>query len=257
MKTITKIFLGAMTVALIAVLAINIMVFVPLLTGGVDAPPFPADEIKAALARQEEEKGLAVSASGGEEECTADLASKEDAGDAEAALNTAVNGASATSKPAEQKKDTSEPAIKTETVLPLSTQAPAQTPAPTPTPTPAPASTSAPAPAKQVYSVVGPDGRTYTDSSPIYIVCRCGEKFSSAAGWQAHRDWYSAYRCACGGNFSSIGGWEAHAGIYDSVTYIYTGKSYADAASEGHGLTNEHTYTSEYNAHNGWATSNF
>jgi len=126
-----------------------------------------------------------------------------------------------------------------------------------PAPASAPAPTPAPAPAAPKYSIVGPDGRTYTGSEPMYIICLCGAKFGSGAEWQSHRDYYSVFRCSCGATFAGIGEWEAHAGIYDPTTWMYTGKTRAEAASEGHTLTNEGSYTSDYNAHNGWRTSNF
>jgi len=151
--------------------------------------------------------------------------------------------------------DTSEKVSSTgasNTSLPSSTQAAPSTPAPV---SPAPASAPAPTPPK--YSVVGPDGRTYTGSEPLSIICICGAKFGSGAEWQTHRDYYSVFRCSCGATFTGIGDWEAHAGIYDPATWMYTGKTRAEASAEGHTLTNEGSYTSDYNAHNGWKTSNF
>ena len=133
----------------------------------------------------------------------------------------------------------------------LSTPAPAASTQPTPTPTPTPV----PEPVQQKYSVVGPDGQTYTSFNPIYVVCICGQQFSSGSEWQAHHNYYAAFRCACGQSFSGVGGWEAHAGIYDPAAYMYTGKNYGDAAAEGHGLTNESTHSAELTAHGGWRTS--
>jgi predicted nucleic acid-binding Zn-ribbon protein len=110
-------------------------------------------------------------------------------------------------------------------------------------------------PARTVYTVIGPDGHTYSAYEPVYIVCLCGERFGSGAEWQAHRDWYSVFRCSCGAAFFGIGEWEAHAGIYDPQTYLYTGKSRAQASAEGHTLTNEDSFDSLYSAHNSWHTS--
>jgi hypothetical protein len=112
-----------------------------------------------------------------------------------------------------------------------------------------------PAAAPQKYSIVGPDGLTYTSYQPIFIVCTCTAKFSSAAEWQAHHDYYAAFRCNCGQHFDTISGWEAHTGIYDPATYLYTGKNYEQAAAEGHGLTNEATHSAETTRHGGWYTS--
>ena len=141
---------------------------------------------------------------------------------------------------------------KTETdVKPSSPAQPAPIPTSAPEPTPAPAP-QAPQPK---YSVVGPDGQTYTSFNPIYIVCTCGGQFSSGSEWQSHHNYYAAFRCACGQSFSGVGAWESHAGIYDPATYMSTGKSYGEAAAEGHGLTNEQTHSAELTAHGGWRTS--
>ena len=149
-----------------------------------------------------------------------------------------------------------ESAEKAETPQTETVKEAALTPEPVkPTPAPAPAPTP-PEPPKK-YSVVGPDGVTYTGYEPMYIICLCGEKFTSGSAWQSHRNYYSTFRCSCGGSFPDIGPWESHAGIYDAKTYMYTGKTRAEAASEGHTLTNEDTHTAEYNAHNGWKTTGF
>ena len=150
------------------------------------------------------------------------------------------------SKPkAEEKTQQPEPVKAVEKATPEPAGSPS-TPAPSPPPEP-----------PKKYSVVGPDGVTYTGYEPMFIICKCGEQFASGTEWQAHRDYHSAYRCSCGGSFLDVGTWETHAGIFDAKTFMYTGKTREEASAEGHTLTNEDTHSAEYSAHNGWKTTGF
>jgi hypothetical protein len=95
------------------------------------------------------------------------------------------------------------------------------------------------------------------------IVCKCGQRFEDDANstggqkWQEHWNYYSLYRCSCGARFTTPNEWDAHIGIYDPVTYTWTGKTLEEAAAEGHVLENRDTHTADYNAHGGWSTSGF
>ena len=197
----------------------------------------------------------------GQEAAEAEIVSEEmKAGAAETALEQKTEAAVKTETSAFplQAADEGKPG-QTDTVKAAEKPEPEQTAAAPSVPSQSPVSAPAPAPVEQPkkYSVVGPDGVTYTGFEPMFIICRCGEKFASGTEWQAHRDYHSAFRCSCGSAFTGIGEWEAHAGIYDPSTFMYTGKTREEASNEGHSLTNEASHTEEYNAHNGWHTTGF
>ncbi|MDR3363507.1 MAG: hypothetical protein LBS91_00930 [Clostridiales Family XIII bacterium] len=176
-------------------------------------------------------------------------------GEAESAAETDEDAAA---QPEQQEKPT---AIEAEGADQQSGSAPSGgKPEPAQAAEPPPSSPSTPAqatPPPAKYSVIGPDGATYTGSEPVFIICRCGEQFGTGGEWQAHRDCHSAFRCSCGAVFSGVGEWEAHAGIYDPATYLYTGKTREHASHEGHTPTNESGHAEEYNSHNGWRTTGF